>query len=175
MPADDELLQEVPTEFLKPMVHINEDITEPVEEEAEPVVDAQSAFDPRYREPFIGLLYLGKLSEEFVLFGHSFLMETPNQATRLETGVLHKRYLNSMSSEMGWQTVTVAAYLQKVDGTPLPEPIGPKDTGLLDRLNWILENINTAVINALFERTLILDSKVRDVMEELERLGESSG
>jgi hypothetical protein len=142
-----------------------------VEEPSGP--DEQSGFDRKHREPFTGLLFLGKLSDTVTILGHSFLLETPDQNTRLESGILHKRYLNSISSEIGWAAIVVASYLKAVDGTPLPEPIGPEDTGLNSRFNWVVKNLFGEVIQRVYEKCLLLDARVSELMLELERLGES--
>lgn len=135
--------------------------------------DLLSDFDRRYREPFTGLLYLGKLEKTVHKFGHTFDLRTPTQAEKIEIGLLHKPYVNSMSSELAWATLTVAAYLRAVDGTPLPEPLGPKDSGLKERFNWVLENMRSQIVSSIFDDCVLLENKVEAVLQEFDRLGES--
>lgn len=160
---DDALLE--PTVSFPEVPEFNE-----VEEEGP---DDTSQFDRRWRDPFIGLLYVGQLSEEVTVYGHKFIIGTPSQSDRIQAGIIHKPYINTMSGELSWATVTVASYLKKIDGQDLPHSIGPVDTDLLDRFNWVKENINYPVIMQLFEKCLILDSKVDKALEELESLGKS--
>lgn len=135
--------------------------------------DSRSQFDRRHREPFTGMLYLGKLDDTFKYLGHTFDLSTPLHSERLEAGVLHKPYLNSISSDLAWAALTVACYLRKVDGQELPEGLGPLDTGLKDRFNWIIGNLRSTVITKLFEHCLILDREVDAILAEMDRLGES--
>lgn len=119
-------------------------------------------FDPQHRKPFIGLLYLGALTEQFTLFGHEFVMSTPSQAEFLQIGMVTEPYLTTVTSDMAYATARVAAYLVSVDGTKLPEPISdnPKDIALLQRFNWVTANIRRPVINKLFDKALELEDKV---------------
>ena len=53
------------------------------EEKAEPQEDfAPREFDPRHKEPFTGLLFVGALTDEFELWGHRFVIATPTQTCR---------------------------------------------------------------------------------------------
>lgn len=171
--TEDDVLSPITDESLglKPFFTLPEEL--PEFKEAEKQSTELSSFDPRYRDAFTGLLYIGYLKDRVILFGHSFEIQTPSQNERLEAGILHKKYVNSLSSEIGWATITVANYLRKVDDQELPQAIGPKDTGLLDRFNWVAENLKQVVIQRLYEECLILDSEVAEIMKELERVGEA--
>lgn len=152
-------------------VRVPED--EPVENEMD---EFETEFDPKYREPFVGLLYLGYLKKTVTKYGHSFKISTPSLRERIEGGVLHKRYANTVSAEMAWAAIVVGLYLEEVDGHPLPEPIGPAvDTKVEDRFNWVLDNIKTDLINELFEECLILDATVADTLKELKNVVKISG
>ena len=171
---NEENLQPVSDEdlILKPFVTL--DVPE---EDGTPATgpDGLSEFDQRYREPFTGLLYLGKLEKTVYLFGHSFELRTPSQAEKIEIGLLHKPYVNSMASELAWGTLTLAAYLRSIDGTPLPEPLGPKDSGLKERFDWIVNHLRSQIVQALFTECVALETKVDNILKEFDRLGESSG
>jgi acyl-homoserine lactone acylase PvdQ len=160
---------------LSPAFVFESAIPDPEPEEELPEKDDLSEFDPRYRDPFLGLLYLGFLTKEEEIFGHSFKLVTPGQRTRFEAGLLHKPYLNSMEGENAWATVQVAAYLLAVDGTELPGAIGPKSTGVTERYNWVVDNLHRTVIQDLYLKTLSLEAESAKALEELRRLGEASG
>jgi hypothetical protein len=134
--------------------------------------DSLSDFDRRYREPFTGLLFLGKLERTVEHFGHTFELHTPTQREKIEGGLLHKDYLNTISSEIAWATLTVATYLRAVDGTPLPEPLGT-GSGLKERFNWVVDNLRNQIIQTLFIDCLELESQVDKTLEEFDRLGEA--
>jgi hypothetical protein len=170
VPTDDDALQ-APM-VLPPISELAEvELQEDVPEEENQDL---STFDPRYKDPFVGLLYLGSLKKTVKLYGHEFKIETPSQRARIEAGVLHKEFVNTLSAEIGWASLTVASYLQSVDGNPLPAPISTnlRDTGVSDRYDWVVDNLRQPVILALFEECLILDAAAQDALNELSRLGE---
>ncbi len=166
--TDDDLL-------LKPYFELPPEIDEIPQTEEASGPDGLSQFDARHRDPFTGLLFIGHLSKVEKIFGHTFELQTPAQSERLEAGLLHKPYVNTISSEIAWAALQVAIYLRSVDGSELPQPIGPRDTGVADRFNWVLDNLKGVVIEQVFTRCLLLDSKVDEIIEELNRVGEASG
>jgi hypothetical protein len=126
-------------------------------------------FNPRAREPFIGLLYLGSLDREVTLYGHKFLLVTPTNAERIQMGLITKDWRDTATEEVALGQALVAAFLHKVDGQPLPEPISPdpKDTALRGRFNWVGENLRRQVITALFQECMILDTQVDIALEAM--------
>jgi hypothetical protein len=131
--------------------------------------------DPRHREDFVGLLYLGRLEETCTVAGHRFLLRTPSQPDRLEMGPLHKPYLNTVTTEPAWRLVTVAAYLRGIDSQVAPEPLSSAVTALRTRLDWVRENIySEKIIERLYDECLILDGRVREVIGALDGQGETS-
>lgn len=177
MTSVDPDLQPVPDELIPMRPRVSIPIPETVpEEEPEPnTTDGISTeFDPRYREPFIGLLYLGHLRKRVVRFGHSFNLKTPSQRERLEAGILHKKYANTLASEQAWATLVVSLYLESVDDQSLPDPIGPAvETKIEDRFKWVLDNIKPELIGALFDEVLLLDAEVVAALNELDSLAKA--
>jgi hypothetical protein len=143
------------------------------EPEPEPI-ERLPEFDLKHREPFTGLLYLGYLDEEFSLFGHRFRVATPYQEEFLQIGTLVKPYQDTISAEKAYEAARVAAYLVEVDRTPLPQPLGhdPKDGAVRLRFSWVLENLRSPVISALFNKCLELEDTVAKV---LDAMGKASG
>lgn len=155
-----------------PMVTIPDD---PLEDMPAPLASVDTDFDEKHREDFTGLLYLGKLEEECTVAGHRFLLATPSQDDRLEMGPLHKPWVNTITGEMAWRTIFVAAYLRKIDSEDAPQPLSPANTGLRTRFDWVQRSIaSDVVIEKLFEHCLLVDARVRELIEELDGLGESS-
>lgn len=142
--------------------------------EPEPPEEDVPEFDPAHRKPFTGLLYVGALTAHVELFGHAFTISTPTQTERLQMGPVIEPYQNTVTAEIAYQTVLVAAYLVDVDKIKLPEPvlINPKETALHDRFRWAMENLRRPVIDKLFEECLKLDRQVDDV---LAAMGKASG
>ncbi len=147
-----------------------------VPEEEEEDDDDYTTFDPRHREAFTGLLFLGHLRKRVIKYGHSFTLKTPTHRERIEAGVLHKKYVNTIAGEIAWSALTVAMYLEAVDDQALPEPIGPAvETHVEDRFNWVVDNIKGEVITRLFEECLLLDDQVANSLRELEASSKRSG
>lgn len=155
-----------------PIVTVPED---PPEAAPSPLASVDSVFDEKYREDFTGLLYLGKLEDECTVAGHRFLLATPTQDDRLEMGPLHKPWVNTITGEMAWRTIFVAAYLRRIDEEVAPEPLNSSITGLRTRFDWVRRSIvSDIIIEKLFEQCMIIDARVRELIEELDGLGESS-
>jgi hypothetical protein len=137
--------------------------------------DLDTEVKQKSREDFVGLLYIGRLEETCHVAGHTFLLRTPSQLDRLEMGPLHKPYLNTVSTESAWRVITVAAYLRKIDSQFAPEPLSPSVTPMRTRLDWLQTNIHSEhVIERLFDECLLLDARVREIIEELDSQGEPS-
>lgn len=141
--------------------------------EPEPVPGPKE-FDARWREPFTGLLYLGQLTEEFEVWGHRFQIQTPSHLEKINIGLVHKPYAETMSSELVFATAMVAAYLRQVDGQLLPQPVvnDPKETALAERFRWVSENLRQPVITKIYNRCLALEDQVEQV---LDAMGEARG
>lgn len=141
----------------------------PVDDPPVPEDEKIPEFDPRWKDPFEGLLYLGHLEETTSFLGHSFLLVTPSSAERLKISLLTKPYDGTIGWEFAYSCALVAAYLIKIDGQDLPQPItnDPKDTAMEQRWQWVLNNLKKPVIDALFEQCAILDSDVRAVLEAM--------
>jgi hypothetical protein len=145
---------------------------DPPEVEPEPEPDGDSKikeFDPRHREPFLGLLYVGYLETDVMIYGHKFRLRTPSQTDRLQIGLIIKPWRDTAAEEIAWQQAMVASYLITLDGQPLPMSVlnGPDASDMRDRFNWIGNNLKQPVLNRLFEECLILESEVENVLEAM--------
>jgi hypothetical protein len=131
-------------------------------------------FDPRHRDAFTGLLFLGYLEKTITVWGHTFHLVTPSQAEKIQIGLLHKEYLGTLASEIAYQTLLVAAYLRNVDGNELPKPItnDSKDQALNERYRWVGENLREQVIDEIFSRCIMMQADIRDI---LAAMGKASG
>lgn len=129
-------------------------------------------FDPRHRQAFDGLLWVGHLTRQLMLFGHSFEIVTPTTGERLEMGPLIAEFSGTLTGQIAYQAMLVAAYLRKVDGLPLPEPIGPRDSGLPGRFSWVQDQLRRPVVEKLFDEVLLLESQVDEVLADM---GKASG
>jgi hypothetical protein len=123
-------------------------------------------FDPRHREKFRGLLYVGALTTDFEFWGHRFRIATPTQTERIQIGLVTRDYMDTISTEIAITTAFVSAFLVAVDDQPLPQPVvnNPKETALHERFRWVSENMRKPVIDAVYSRCLELEQEVDEVL-----------
>lgn len=126
-------------------------------------------FDIRCRQDFDGLLYLGRLTHEFVWMGHKFVIRTLTTGETLEIGLLQRPYVDSLADVKAYQAGVVAACVLTVDGKPMPGPITnePTDTGLRNRFEYVLQNWFPPILNVVYEEYLLLEERVDRVMEAM--------
>jgi len=119
-------------------------------------------------------MYLGKLTREFRLYGHRFVIRTMTVDEVLEVGMLAYPYAGTMSEGKAYQAAVVAGCIVSVDGQPPPIPItnGSKDTMMRNAFDWIRREWFPPTLDGIYERYLRLE---KDVGDMLVALGESSG
>lgn len=131
-------------------------------------------FDPRHRQDFEGLLYLGRLQETFRLWGHTFVIKTLTTEEVAEIGLIIKPYDGTSGFNAAYQAAVVAACVVSVDGKELPKSI---EVGGLDELRnvrfpYVLKNWMPPVREEVWNRYFNLELRSRRV---LDALGEASG
>lgn len=136
--------------------------------------ESPKSFDPKVRQSFEGLLYLGKLESEFSWLGHSFLIRTLTSGDLLEIGKLHKPYVGTVADVKAYQAAVVASSIVYVDDKPVALPITnePDDTVVRNRFNYILRSWYPPVIDKVYEEFLLLENQVQEVISSM---GEASG
>ena len=87
--------------------------------------DSNPTLDPRYKDDFNGLFYLGYLSDEFEFAGHRFNIRTLNTDAMLEVALWCKKYEATIADSRAYATAVVAASIELLDGRPLYRPLGP--------------------------------------------------
>jgi hypothetical protein len=131
-------------------------------------------FDPRVRDDFNGLLYLGKLQRTFEWAGHEFTIRTLTVGEIIEIGLMHKQYADSLADIKAYQAAVVAACVELVDRRPLPFPISddPSDTPLLNRFNYVRDHWYPAVLDAVYTEYRVLEGTTAQVIAAM---GKASG
>lgn len=129
-------------------------------------------FDPRWREPFTGLLYLGRLEDTFTIWGHQFVVKTLTTEELAEISLYMARYEGTRAANAVYQSAVVAAAVVSVDGQTLPLTLGFADSGLKDRIDYVNRNWMPAVREHIWDKVFALEEKVRDV---LAAMGKASG
>lgn len=131
-------------------------------------------FDPRHREAFTGLLYLGKLEDQFSYLGHTFRIRTLRSGELLEISRVVQDFSDGLGTSRAYANATVAASVISVDGRELPFPItnDPQDTEFRNRFGYINDNWFPMVVDKVYEQVLELESKVAEVIAAM---GKASG
>lgn len=123
-------------------------------------------FDPRFRDAFDGLLFVGKLQLSFSWMYHRFVIQTVDQETLLEVGQLVKKYDGTATELRAMLTAMAAACLVSVDGKPLPYPISSEQSLLSARYEWV-KKLHPFVIDYIYSKFDELDATVKEVLEEM--------
>jgi hypothetical protein len=126
--------------------------------------------DPRWRTDFHGLLYLGALRARFNWLGHVFRIRTLRSDEELIVAQLGAAWAETLGGTRAHAIAMVALCVESIDGRPMPAPLGEQDAG---SIGWAEERFRYAgrwysyTIDAIFERYLELEGRVREVMTEL--------
>jgi hypothetical protein len=165
MPEDTEVPEEDAV-FLPPAVEPPSEqflIVEPSSEDENPGPDEEEVklpeFDPRYREIFEGLLFIGKVSKQFTWFGHKIIMRTPTVDDLLEIGLLHKPWVGTVAEVKAYQALVIAATIQSIDGQPFPPPLHSDDNALEAKFNYV-KKYYPWTFDKLYNEYLTLDAEV---------------
>jgi hypothetical protein len=78
-------------------------------------------FDPKYADPFSGLLYLGALSDHFEWLGHEFDIRTLRDGEKLAVASIIKPYVDTMGADRAYACAVVGMAITGVDGDNLSE------------------------------------------------------
>lgn len=129
--------------------------------------EALPEFDPRHREEFSGLLYLGALNDEFDWSGHHFKIKTLTQGELLEVGLLSRDYRDTLGDSKAYVTAFVAASLVSVDGRRVTNPLGPGETDAAANFTYIKDAWYPWTIDAIYERCMVLEGRVNEILQAM--------
>lgn len=131
-------------------------------------------FDPKYRDPLLGLLYLGALTDEFDWLGHHFKIRTLTTGELAEVALLAKPYADSEAALKAWQAAIVAACVMTVDDQPLAVPLTSEvdDSLVRAKFRYVMTKWFPPVLDVVYTRYVGLEYTVRDVIEAM---GKASG
>lgn len=126
-------------------------------------------FDPKVREDFEGLLYLGKLTAQFEWMGHKFTIRTLTVGEALEIGLLHREYVGTIADIKAYQAAVTAACVVQIDKRSMPFPITneDEDTPLRNRFQYVIDHWFPPTLDAIYENFLLLEARVDKVMEAM--------
>lgn len=130
-------------------------------------------FDPKHRDTFTGLLYLGALTKTFTRWGHEFVVRTLTTEEQAEIALLVKPYEGTRSANAVYQSGVVAAGVITVDGRPLPGSIVQGDSGLTSvKYPYVMSKWYPPIREGIFNEIFALEVLVR---QALDAMGEASG
>lgn len=134
---------------------------------------ALKEFDPRYRQKFDGLTFLGRLEDSFDVYGHWFTIRTLTIDEGLEVGLVIKPWEGTQASMRAYQAAMVSACTVEVDGRPISIPLTNEvsDSALRNRFNYVRQHWFPPVLDVVYERYLLLEDEVEKV---LGAMGEAS-
>src|SRR6478609_10951624 len=111
------------------------------------------AFPPVSADPVEGLLYLGYLTDSFVLFGHRFTLKTLTRGERLAVSQVSQEWDETLGAAVAYQAAFVAASVMEVDGLPMTQ-LG-RESDPLARVRAAFERVKgwyDPVVEELFAR-----------------------
>lgn len=152
------------------------DPSEVVADLEKPNVEAQSdGFDPRYKQDFDGLLYLGALSKTFTWGGHKFVIRTVLTDELLEAALVSNPWSETLGQVKAWQSAMVAACIVTVDSKALPVPVDDSMTLLAQRFEWVRSHWFPPVIDVVYDQYLTLELRQNEVIAAMGKAPAPSG
>lgn len=133
------------------------------------VLPTADVFDERFKEPFTGLAFIGALSKTFSWLGHEFHIRTLTTDEILAVASITAQYEGGLGENRAYITAVVALCTERVDGEMLPYPY-KESTGIgwaQDRFNYVKGQWFTYTVDAVYEEYLILEGKVREVLNAM--------
>lgn len=140
------------------------------------VVDEESPeFDPRYVEPFEGLIYLGALTKEFEWLGHKFVIRTLTTNEMLIVPLVIKKWEGTIGHARAYGACMVALATVSIDGQSLPTPVESSEVGhtwAIHRFNHVTGRWFPYTIDKVYSEYLALEAQA---LETVEAMGKHSG
>jgi hypothetical protein len=143
---------------------------EPRPTEGAPADGPLPEFDPRVREPFVGLVYLGALEDTFTWVGHEFHIRTLRSDELVEVARCVARYSGTDGYLKAYQGAVTAACVLTADGQRLPGvPLAKGDGVLEENFRYVMGNWFPPVLDKVYEQYILLEITAREVIEAMEK------
>lgn len=172
--------EEASTEYIDPYDEMEISHFDPLEEtklpKGTPLGSGQDTensepepFDPRYKEDFEGLMFLGALQADFSFVGHKFRIRTLTVDELLAAARIIKEYEGTVADTRAYATVMVALSVISVDGIGLPAPIAEDGdySWAWERFNYVKAKWFPYTIDYVYERYLMLEERSRNVINQM--------
>lgn len=165
--------EELEEKFIDDVVDVEDEIEEQVEalQEEEPDWDPAEGFDPRWKEEFEGLTYLGHLEDEVMIGPHRFVIHTLNTGEKLQVAQIVKNFENTIAYMKAYKAASVSAAIQSVDGRPIV--VTDKNRSVIrQKYEYVVNMWHDTVVDILYEAVDALEMKVLLILQELGVIGE---
>jgi hypothetical protein len=131
--------------------------------------DSNLTLDPRYKDDFNGLMFLGYLTDEFDWAGHRFSIRTLNTDAMLEVALWCKKYEATIADSRAYATAVVAASIELLDGRPLYRTLGPGGDNAkdLELRIAVVRRWFRWTIDYVYSRSLELERRVDELVSLL--------
>jgi hypothetical protein len=126
-------------------------------------------FDPRYKDDFEGLMFLGALQANFSFVGHKFRIRTLMTDELLAAARIIKEYEGTVADTRAYATVMVALATISVDGIGLPAPIAEDGeySWAYERFNYVKAKWFPYTVDFVYDRYLVLEDRSRNVINQM--------
>jgi hypothetical protein len=126
----------------------------------------QDTFDPRWRNSFEGLAYLGYLDGDVEIPYHSFKVRTLTTGEKIKVVQMIRELEDSIGYPRAYRAAVAAAGLVLVDGKPLL--VGKKSLDVISqKYRYVTDNWYDYVIDILYDKINELEGSVLEVLKEL--------
>lgn len=130
--------------------------------------DEDSLFDPRHREDFHGLAYLGALTKSFEWLGHRFVIRTLTRDEELAIALIIKEWEGTSAEPAAYMTAIVALCTESVDGIGMPSPYeeapGRSYAWAFQRFNHVKARWFGPTIDAVYTHYKALEERALEVL-----------
>jgi len=131
-------------------------------------VKKTSIFPEGYLEPLRGLLFVGKIEEEFEVCGHRFLMRTITDGEALRIAQLCKSFENSKAHFLAYRDMTLACAIEYVDDIPLFSSLSEGEDVIYEKYKKV-KTWYPVVTEPLYEFYSTLEKTAKDVADSLKK------
>lgn len=125
-------------------------------------------FPEEYKQPFLGLLYVGAMKKTVEYAGHKIVLKTLTQGDELRVGQLTREYVGTRSELNAVKLYMVAAAIESVDGnsmlSALCEDVDPITTKADHLKKWY-----ACVVEFLYEEYSSMVKSCREVASALKK------
>jgi hypothetical protein len=130
------------------------------------LVERFPEFDPRLREDFEGLAYVGRLEDTVDVLFHRFVVRTLTDVEKLEIALVVKQWQETVAYGKAYRAAVVAAGLMSVDGRPILSPRNDISR-IRQQFDYITKRWHDTVIDLLFSKIDALEGRVIAILQEM--------